>query len=932
MSKNKCLAVLSSIAIGGLIAAVITTSVSAKVTSYIVNNNGQVIKFNLDDLLAAYTNKLSGSSAPMFDEYMKHSSQLTAFEDDVKGLVSYDSVMKAYKDMLLQNKGNEFNIDTITENASAGDIKNITVGYEWKDGAIVPIFADNSVSQISSINLNQFEITFNTNVDENTAELTSNYKVAGTQLTDSNAHVELINDNTVRVTLVRDEFNNISQGDEKTVSVKKGILTEDKTQTIEAYDKNIEFKDITAPTIKSVSVSGNNKFVIEFSEAVNMSNLSSVASLIEIDGKSLIYNSSYSGPKEAASNGTEVWANKVQFYLNSGLDTGEHAVKVKDADNDMLLDAAGFAFKETDKTFTVGNVSTEPEVASITCTDDGEIDIKFDRPMDTETAINSNYYQINDQKINGAKFELKEDDTVVKITNIPDGILDDGTNVLSMTSEIKDAYGNKMHDDTRMSFDKETDETKPTVLSATITDSTTLRVQFSEAVKYAYATNIDNYELKDASDVELMNKNGVYIEASSDVAEADKADTDIYDIKLDKTPKTSTSTYTFDSSKYTLNVSDIIDTSADPNKMDDQVIAIDGSDDISSLNVEALLKSNTEVALNFGIEMDSSSIADRLNYFYFNGDGDAENLPENVGITVSADNKSVAIDFADANKTINPSATSGTDVVKKIGVKSVKDASGNEFYPGALTIASTSTSGPKLEENTFKLYKDGDDVKAEFQLDNALDTVNVADFKISGIATDDADFDGDKVTLTFEKGDKADEVLALGSSAVLQINPSSIDPSVDIAGRTIAAATEKVYYNNIAPETDRDNYKATVTVDGSGNVTAAQVYVTLKTPVDTDILGAYKDDFLFTNATKGTSLYVESVKLVTSGSEPTLVYTIKDAITKVAIGDKIDITANSDSDDIDLRSQEDGDGNNTRFVPTSDDLIVKIVKVTEVNK
>jgi len=351
-----------------------------------------------------------------------------------------------------------------------------------------------------------------------------------------------------------------------------------------------------------------------------------------------------------------------------------------------------------------------------------------------------------------------------------------------------------------------------------------------------------------------------------------------------------------------------------------------------SVEVFKKLDSDKKVAIYFDSAMDVSSITDKNNYYYINGDGDAEDLPDNVNITVSSDNKSVVLDFEDANKTVNPSATSGADVVKKIGIKTVKDASGNEVYPGALTIASASTNSVNLEGNTFKLYKNGDDVKAEFKLDNALDTVNVADFKVSGIAADDADFDGDKVTLTFNEGDKAGDVLALGSSAELQISPSSTDPSEDMAGRTIKAATQKVYYNNIAPETDRDNYKATVTVDASGNVTGAQVYITLKTPVDTDILGAYKDDFLFTNATKGTSLDVESVKLVTSGSEPTLVYTIKDAAKKVAVGDKIDITASSDEDAMDLRSEEDGNGNNVKFVPTSDDLIVKTVKVTEVNK
>jgi len=811
---------------------------------------------------------------------------------------------------------------------STVNIINNAVNPTTTDTGNGTITGDNTVSSIESINLNQFEITFNTNVDEDTAELTSNYKVAGTQLDDTNSHVELINDNTVRVTLVDDEFD-INQGNEKTVSVKKGVLTENKTETIETHSEKIEFKDITAPTLKSVSIRGNNKLVIEFSEAVNMPSLSKVASLIKVGGKTLSnYNKTYSSIKEAATNGKETWASKVEFYLNSGLSSGERTVKIEDGDNGVLVDAGGFAFKEIEETITVDDVSTEPEIQDITCSDDGEIKIQFDRPMDTKTAVNSDYYQINDKDIDGAKIELKENDTVVKITNVPSDILKDNTNILSMTDDVKDAYGNEMDEDTRESFDKEKDETKPTVLSATIIDDTTLRVQFSEDVKYAYAANEDNYELRNANNVDLMTKSGVYIEASSSVDEDDKNDTDTYDIKFDK------SAYKLNSSEYTLYVENIIDKASDPNKIDDQTLTIDGDGSSSAdvEDIEAFKKSDTEVAIYFDSEMDSSSLNDKSNYYYVNGEGDSEDLPDDVDITVSADNKGVVIDFDDANKTVSTtsSAPNDEDVVKKIGIKTVQDASGNEIYPGALTIGTKSSSGPKLEENTFKLYTDGDDVKAEFQLDSALDTINPEDFKISGIKADDADFDDETVTLTFDEDSTSDKIKALGSSAVLQINPSDDDPSEDIAGREIKSGTQNLYYNEIAPETNRDNYSATATVDATGAITSAVVNITMKTPVNTEILGSYKDDFIFINSTQGSNLEISSVTLDTSGDEPTLVFTIKHADDEIEVGDKIDITATSDDNDIDIESEEDGSGDTVTFEPTSDDYKVKTVEITSV--
>jgi hypothetical protein len=785
---------------------------------------------------------------------------------------------------------------------------------------------ENTVAEINPINLNQFEVVFNTNVDEDTAELPSNYKVAGTQLTDSNSHVELINDNTVRVTLLRSAFDDINQGDEKTVSVKKGILSEDKSQTIEKEDQKIEFKDVTAPTLESVSVRGNNKLVVEFSEAVNMgnTNLSDIKSLIQVNGKNLSnVDSSVTGIKEYISNGSdETWANKVEFYLNSGLKSGENTVKVKDASGDILTDAAGFGFKETEETVTVDDVSTKPEIQDITCTDDGELRIKFDRPIDSKTYDDADNYQINGKDIDGAKFELKDDDQTIKVTNIPDGVLEDDTNVLEVYDGLKDAYGNKIEDETRKSFDKEKDETKPTVLSANVIDSNTLRVQFSEDVKYSYATNLDNYELDDADDVDVTdNAKGIYTAGYDNSSDDPKDDTDTYDIKFDNNNKLT-------SSKYTLTVKNVVDKATDPNVMDDQTVEdIDGNDeDAPSVdNIEAFQKSETEVSIYFDKEMDTSSLNDKSNYYYINGDGDSEDLPDDVDIDVSDDNKGVVLDFDDANKTIDPTATSGDDVVKKIGIKSVADANGNEVYVGALTIAPSSSNGPKLLKNTFKLEKDGDDVKATFQLDNALDTAYESDFEITNsagtsqpIVPDSADADTKTVTLTFNEGDNADAVLALGSDATLNIVGQQ---SEDIGGRPIQKTTtgQKVYHNAIAPETDRDNYSATKDAT-TGEV---KVNVTLKTPVDTNLLGAYNDDFVITNSTTGKQLDVSKVEL----DGTTLIFTIADP-GDVSKDDKVGITAATNSSDIDLRSQEDGDGNYVDYVPSNDDKSPKYVTVT----
>ncbi|MDW8802580.1 cell wall-binding repeat-containing protein [Clostridium sp. A1-XYC3] len=801
---------------------------------------------------------------------------------------------------------------------------------------------DNTVASVNPINLNQFDVVFNTTVDEDTAELASNYKVAGIDLHDdytdangttvkANAHAELINDNTVRVTLVNDAFK-IGQGNEKTVSVKKGILTADKVKTIEKFDKKVEFKDITAPTLKSASIRGNNKLVIEFSEAVNMTDESALKSLIQVNGKSL--SSVDLTVKEAATNGVETWASKVEIYFNSGLNSGENTIKVKDTTGNTLKDAAGFTFKEETKTVTVDAVTTAPTVKEITATDDGEIRVKFDRAMDSKAAVKAGYYSINDKAISTAKFELKEDDTVVKITGIDSGILKDNANVLEVKKDVKDAYGNKLADDTRVTFNKEKDETKPTVVSANILDSKTLRIQFSEDVNSAYATNLDNYELRDAYNVDLMTKGGVVIKAAG----AETGNTDTYDITFGNGGN---ATNLLNGSKYTLSVKNIVDIATEPNKMDDYTVALDGNDDQSPVVQEVFLKDysdaaadRTEVAIFFNKEMDQASISNKANYYYINGSGETKDLPEDADITVSADNKGVVIDFEDANKSIDPTATSGDDKVKQIGVKNLKDASGNELYGGALTIAAKPSTTLSVQDKTLKMYKDGDDVKAEFQLDTALDSIDAADFALTSadgtkvVAASDADFSGKTVILTFKDTDvtvdgvttnAAEDAEALGVNAKLAVKATG---SEDIAGRKIntelTANQTLVQYNAIAPETDRDGYTSTLTVDGTA-VTGAVVNITMKTPVDTEIKDSYKDDFVFIS--NGAKLNVSGVEVVGN----TLVFTINS--TTIKAGNSIEVTTATDDSKIDIRTAKDGDGKHIKFVPSNDDKKVKSVVV-----
>lgn len=76
MNKRKCFAVLSSAALGVIVAAALNTSAHAAVKSYVINVSGKIISFDAGTLLTDYANKLSNMPSPMFDEYLKDAENL----------------------------------------------------------------------------------------------------------------------------------------------------------------------------------------------------------------------------------------------------------------------------------------------------------------------------------------------------------------------------------------------------------------------------------------------------------------------------------------------------------------------------------------------------------------------------------------------------------------------------------------------------------------------------------------------------------------------------------------------------------------------------------------------------------------------------------------------------------------------------------------
>lgn len=794
---------------------------------------------------------------------------------------------------------------------------------------------DPEVSSISAVGLNQIKVVFNQEVDSDTAEDVTNYKVDGTQLKDDGStYASLQDDNkTVLITLATPQ----KQYDDVDVTVKKGILTADKAKTVPEFTQNVTFSDTTVPTLDSVEAQGNTKLTVKLSEPVNVGPVDAAAidggdakisgnstflSKFKIDGQNISgfgLDPELTLAKNTVSDGTNGWSDEIQFYFNSSLTTGNKTLKVSDGDqNGALSDAAGFTLKETSKDFDVDSLSSEPKITSVTGDDSGKVYINFDRPVDSKTGTVIGNYEVNDKSSTVTKAQLKKDDTQVKLTVSG---LNKGSNKVYISNNVKDAYGNKVADDTYKSFELNEDTTKPTVTSVSTLDDTTVRVRFSKDVDVDYATSKSNYKLKDNSGNDITNTSKGITDITVPGGATDTAS--VFDIHVGAK---------LTDSKYNLTIKNIQDTASTPNVMDDYNGTFEGSDSVAPVaddNAIALENNNDstnkfrKVVVTFNKEMDGSSLSNKDNYKFKNGSGDTKTLPSGTTISTSSDNKSATIEFPSAYGTAQSGKT-GDNLITDIAVIGVKDANGNPLDVSQVlpvkTAAQANITGANVKSNSVKVYYDGDNLKVNVGFDKSIDNLAYEDFTLNGVTPDSGYKNSDgTITLVYNDGskisggtndgkNKIDVVKSAGLAAKLEVKANS--ETKDVTGLSLASVNNVTpYYYQAAPKTyDTDNWSA--------NADDKTVTVKFDTPIEQS--SVKQGDFTF--VVNGSTLNAKTAK-VDSTATNTIKFTFdssdSDVNSKFVDGAKIKVTP---KDTNKISTLEDKNDSYAYYVPSSDDL------------
>ncbi|KAA8669561.1 cell wall-binding repeat-containing protein [Clostridium sp. HV4-5-A1G] len=813
------------------------------------------------------------------------------------------------------------------------------------------------VESIESVGLNQIKVTFNGEVDSDTAEDESYYKVNGTSLTDTNAHATLQDNNkTVLITLADKQ----KQNDDVDVTVKKGILSADKSNTISEFTQTVTFSDTTVPTVDSVEARGNNKLTVKFSEPVKIGNgvasdiddgdaeisgLSSFLSKFKIDDQNIAnfgLDSQYSLAKNTVSDGHNLYSDEIEFYFTSSLSNGSKTLKISDGDDNILSDAAAFPFKETSVDFDVDTLTTKPEIQSITASDD-KVYINFDRPMDSNTAQLAANYEINggSTEYKVTKAVLKKDDTQVKLSVSK---LNKGSNTVYISNKVKDAYGNKVADDTYKSFELEEDETKPSVNSVSVLNNSTIRVRFSKDVDAMYAVDTSNYKLKDNDGTDISN----YISAASDATDYQDGNTDPITIPGNtKSPVEGDTTdvvdihlsqdgihkYKLTESKYTITIKNIQDRASTPNVIDDYVQTFDGSDDVApevegnaiGLEDSDFDSSNPyrKVVVSFNKAMDASSLTDTDNYKFKNGSGDTVKLPSGTSIDTSSDNKSAIIKFPSAYGT---QGKSGDNLIDAISVIGVKDENGNDMTVSQTVkvVPASDTATTNVKPNSINVKYNNDDLNVNLSFDKSIDNLNASDFKVQAVTPDSAHKNADgSITLVYKDGNPGISTIKLAGldAQITTVQQASIK-TTDVNGSPIKEITNTPtpvtpYGFTAAPKTyDTDNWNATLKSDGT-----KEVEVKFDTPIDSGSVN--KDDFTFAIAGTGTTLKAGSATVNGSGDgKNTVVFTFDSddnsstALSKFVAGASLKVTPR---DNTKISTEEDKNDEYGYYTRSSDD-------------
>ena len=268
----------------------------------------------------------------------------------------------------------EMMFDTINTENSEGVVLGEALGV-MEPVVVVPDTLE--VVSVEAINLVQIEVVFNMEVDVDTAEDKNNYTVTDEEDYDINVLSATLGEDAKTVVLLLDDTDSDERQQlEATVEI---VDIEDLEENVLVdTDMEVEFLDMTIPTITGAEVVGNDTIKVFFSEPLVNDDITDKGNY-EVNGGSLYI-------KEATAGSSDMSA-YVELY--SDLEDGDYTIEVSG-----LEDYAGFDALTTEFTVTVTEDTEAPFVVGYKDADPTGVTLIWNEDIEF-TGIEEDVYHTN---------------------------------------------------------------------------------------------------------------------------------------------------------------------------------------------------------------------------------------------------------------------------------------------------------------------------------------------------------------------------------------------------------------------------------------------------------------------------------------------------------------------------------------------------------
>ncbi|MGG0814074.1 S-layer glycoprotein [Paenibacillus alvei] len=345
----------------------------------------------------------------------------------------------------------------------------VTFTYKNKEGkefkittkVTYTITAAQKIESVTAENLKEVIVKFDGSLDKKSAEKADNYEVKDVKIDSA----KLIDKNTVYVLLKEEDSSTMKNQKEIELKV-KGVQNEDKSKT---FDEKVKFTpmDVKTPEAKEVVGLGTKAFKVVFSEPVKKSGVFTTSNY-KVDGKTVSASVKYVYPNIA--------------IVSTDLAVGEHKLTVSNVE-----DFSGLKIAPVEKTFTIAEDTTAPEVVSAKAKDPMELEIEFN---ETVKSIGKIYHG---NSSNTGEVEIKDNIVTVKFEKSKALYL--GENTVHIEG-VTDYSNNKANREVKVN--PSLDAERPEVEKVELKNSDhQIILTFNKELDAASATNRDNYILKD---------------------------------------------------------------------------------------------------------------------------------------------------------------------------------------------------------------------------------------------------------------------------------------------------------------------------------------------------------------------------------------------------------------------------------------------------